>query len=335
MIKLSYIFPILALGLLGCSKTEKTVQTVEELPIVQLGVAHKEEVPQKKSYTANVEADNTNNIAPSVANRIKTINVEVGDKVHKGQVLVTLDRANIDQVKVQLDNVQREYDRAVKLLEIGAGTQQAVDQQRAQLDALVTQYNNLLENTSLVSPINGVVTARNYDPGDMTGAQPVLTVGQITPQVKVLINVTENDLSKVKSGMPVTVTFDAYPEEIFSGKISRIYPTVDSSTRTFQSEILISNPEAKILPGMFARVNMELGSEMNTVVPDRAVVKQTGSGNKYVYVYKDGKVNFNRVELGQRLGDRYELLSGVEDGDSIVISGQTRLADGIAVEVLR
>ncbi len=324
------------ISLVACSKSDKSqIVEVEELPIVQLDVAHVEEVPQNKTYTASVEADNTNNISPSVANRITAINVEVGDKVHKGQTLVTLDRANIDQVKVQLDNAQREYDRAVKLLDIGAGTQQSVDQLKAQLDGYKTQYDNLLENTVLTSPINGVVTARNYDPGDMTGTQPVLTVGQITPQVKVIIAVTENDLTKVRQGMPVVVTFDAYPDEEFNGKISRIYPTVDPSTRTFQSEILISNPQAKILPGMFARVSMDMGTQRNTVVPDRAIVKQTGSGNKYVYVYKDGHVSFNRVELGQRLGDRYELISGVSDGDSIVVTGQTRLADGVAVEVLR
>ena len=147
------------------------------------------------SYTATVEADNSNNIAPSSPNRIKTINVEVGDRVSRGQVLVTLDRANIDQLKVNLDDAQREYNRAKKLLEIGAGTQQAVDQLLTKLEATRTQYKNLLENTVLTSPISGVVTARNYDPGDMTGNLPVLTVGQITPIVKVMIHPAEADLS--------------------------------------------------------------------------------------------------------------------------------------------
>ena len=255
--------------------------------------------------------------------------------MRKGQVLVTLDRANIDQVKVNLDNTQREYDRAVQLLNIGAGTQQSVDQMKAQLDALKTQYANLEENTVLRSPITGVVTARNYDPGDMTGNLPVLTVGQIAPQVKVIINVTENDLTLVEPGKPVSVVFDALPGEEYAGKISRIYPTVDPATRTFKSEILISSPQGRILPGMFARVNMDLGSQRNVVVPDRAIVKQSGSGNKYVYVYRDGHVAYNKVEVGQRLGDSYELISGIEDGDSIVISGQSRLADGVEVEVIR
>jgi len=327
----------MAVALNACSGKDEAAKAVdkEELPRVELDAAFSRDVPRKKSYTANVEADNTNNISPSTPNRIKQINVEVGDPVRRGQVLVTLDRANIDQVKVNLDNIQREYDRAVQLLNIGAGTQQSVDQMKAQLDALKTQYANLEENTVLRSPINGVVTARNYDPGDMTGNLPVLTVGQITPQVKVIINVTENDLTLVQPGKPVTVVFDALPGEEYSGKISRIYPTVDPATRTFKSEILISNSKGQILPGMFARVNMDLGTQRNVVVPDRAIVKQSGSGNKYVYVYRDGHVSYNKVEIGQRLGDSYELLSGIEDGDSVVISGQSRLADGIEVDVIR
>ncbi len=335
--KAIYITAIAAtIALCGCSKSEeKTANAEPELPRVQLGVAQARMVPQGKTYTATVEADNSNNIAPSMANRIKTINVEVGDRVSRGQVLVTLDRANIDQIKVNLENIQREYDRAVKLLEIGAGTQQQVDTYKTQLDAYRTQYDNLLENTVLRSPINGVVTARNYDPGDMTGQLPVLTVGQITPIVKVMIHPAEAEMTKIKTGMPVTVTFDAFPGQDFSGKISRIYPTVDPATRTFTCEINVNNPKGEIKPGMFARVSITLGEENNVVVPDQAVVNQTGSGNKYVYVYRDGAVSFDRVELGQRLGAEYEVLSGITSGDSVVIAGQNALADGVRVQVVK
>ena len=319
----------------GKSDTPQVAQAAEELPRVEVDVAKAMDVDQIKEYTANVEADNTNNIAPSSPNRIKSINVEVGDHVRKGQVLVTLDPSNADQLKVRLDNAEREYNRAVQLLEIGAGTRQAVDQMKTEYDAAKTQYHNLMENTVLVSPISGVVTARNYDPGDMTSQLPVLTVGQLTPIVKALINITENDLSKIQRGMPVSVSFDAYPGEAFPAKISRLSPSVDVATRTFQAEVDIPNPGEKILPGMFGRVTVNLGTSNHVVVPDRAVVKQTGSGNRYVYVLHDGRVSYNKVELGQRLGDSYELISGVENGDTVVITGQTRLADGREVEVIQ
>lgn len=335
MKKIQYI-AAMALMFTACGKKESEADAAaqsEELPVVAVDVARSMDVPQMKSYTANVEAENVNNISPASPNRIKTINVDAGDRVQRGQVLVTLDRANIDQLKINLDQTEREYNRAVQLLEIGGGTQQSVDQLKAQLDAARSQYDNLLENTVLTSPISGVVTARNYDPGDMTGSQPILTVGQLSPVVKVLIGVSENDMALVKAGMPVTVTLDAFPGESFGGTVNRIYPTVDTSTRTFQAEVRIANPSERIKPGMFARVSFDMGTQNRVVVPDRAVVKQTGSGNKYVYVYKNGRVSYNKVELGQRLDDAYELIEGVGNGDTVVIAGQSRLADGVAVTI--
>ena len=331
-----YIMP-LAMILTACGNDDKGGETdvKDELPQVEISTVAVESVPQIKEYTSNVEAENINNISPSAPNRIKSIAVEVGDPVRRGQTLVVMDGANITQSKINLDQIEREYNRAVQLLEIGAGTQQAVDQLKAQLDAARSQYDNLLENTQLISPINGVVTARNYDPGDMTGNQPVLTVGQLTPAVKVIVNISESDLALIRRGMPVDVRFDAFEGREFTGRIARIYPTVDPATRTFTAEIAINNGDGAIKPGMFARVSMNLGERSSVVVPDRAVVKQSGSGNKYVYVYSKGKVSYNRVELGRRLDNTYELLSGVADGDTVVISGQTRLADGVAVEIIK
>ena len=321
---------ILALAAVSCSKDKESGATsaADEIAVVEVSTATRQAVDQNKSYTATVEAFNANNISPNTPNRIKTISVDVGDHVSHGQVLVTLDNTQSTSLKVALDQVYREYQRALQLLKIGSGTQAQVDALKAQYDAQVQQYTNVVENTVLRSPISGVVTARNYDPGDMSGTQPILTVGQITPNVKLVINITENDRADVRTGMPVSVSFDAFPDEKFEGRISRVYPNVDPATRTFQAEVIVPNPGEKFFPGMFARVSMTQNSADRVVVPDRAVVKQTGSGNRYVYVYRAGRIEFKLVELGQRLGDSYELISGVEEGDTIVIAGQSRLVNG-------
>ena len=324
---------VLLLSSCGNKKINSNELDTEELPIVDVAVVNEVPVPQTEQYTANVEAFNTNNISPSTMNRIKSINVEVGDKVSKGQVLVVLDDAALNQLQLNLQQLERDYNLAVDLLHIGSGTQTNVDKLKSQLDATRTQYNNLKENTILTSPVTGVVTARNYDPGDMTGAQPVLTVGQINPSVKIIINITENDLSKVKNGMPVVVSFDALPEEVFEGKISRIYPNINTSTRTFQAEVQVDNKNSLLFPGMFARVALDRGTLNQVVVPDRAVVKQTGSGNRYVYVYHNGTVSFNKVSLGRQTENGYVILDGVNDGDTVVIAGQTKLADGVSVKL--
>lgn len=333
----SLVYLAVALSMAACSSKEETAQIaeVEEHPLVDVLQVSAQDVDQVNEYTATVEADNINNISPSAPNRIKNILVDVGSQVRRGQTLVILDESNTDQLKVRLDHAQLEYDRAKNLLEIGSGTQQAVDQRLTELEALKSQYKNMMENTVLTSPISGVVTARNYDPGDMTGVNPILTIGQLSPYVNVMINVTEGDYSKIKNGMEVGVKFDVYPNETFTGKVKRIYPTIDPSTRTFTVEIGINNPQQRIKPGMFARVAINLGTVNHVVVPDRAVVKQSGSGNKYVYVYNDGTVSYNKVELGQRLNDAYEVISGVENGAFVVISGQNQLTNGAKVELIK
>ncbi len=327
-----------SVAMYACSSSgsgeQATTEKEEELPKVEIQQVHEQDVPQLAEYTATVEAFKTNNISTSTPNRIKQILVDVGSRVAKGQKVVVLDDVNIEQLRVRLENSEREYNRAVQLLEIGGGTQQAVDQLKTELDASRRQYTNMVENTMLVSPIAGVVTARNYDPGDMTSTLPILTIEQIQP-VKVVVNVSESDFTRVHKGMGVEIRLDVYPDEVFQGSVYLIHPTIDPQTRTFTVEITIPNQGDRVLPGMFARVFMNFGSALHVVVPDRAVVKQSGSGNKYVYVYNsDGTVSYNRVQLGQRIDNSYEVLSGVANGDMVVISGQTRLADGARVELL-
>lgn len=329
-------FALCATAITACSSGDNASEnnTAEELPKVEVQKVYLQDVAQITEYTATVEAYKTNNITTSTANRIKEILVDVGSQVTKGQRLVILDNVNIEQMKVRLENTEREYNRAVELLSIGGGTQQAVDQLKTELDASRRQYTNMVENTELVSPITGVVTARNYDPGDMTGASPILTIEQVRP-VKVMVNVSEGDYTKVKKGMKVNVKLDVYGDEVFNGTVERIYPTIDPNTRTFTVEINIANNDERVRPGMFARVEMNFGTANRVVVPDRAVVKQTGSGNRYVYICNGDSVTFSKVELGQRLDNAYEVISGVENGAEVVITGQSRLTNGAKVDVVK
>lgn len=334
-----HIYPaaisILLVTAASCSRDKEQTSlpraVTEEIPAVELATVSVVTVDHDATYTANVEAYLTNNISTSIPNRIKQILVDVGDNVAKGQKLVVLDDVTVEQSRVRLDNAEREYQRALKLYEIGGGTRQAVDQLKTELDASRRAYENQLENTVLTSPIPGKVTARNYDPGDMTGTLPILTVEQINP-VKIMIGVSEMDYKDIHVGMPVDVTLDAFPGETFTGRVKVVHPTIDPATRTFLTEVTVDNPSQRILPGMFARATVVLGSVEAVVVPDRAVVKQSGSAVEYVYVYNasDSTVAFNKVTVGRRIPDRnaYEVIEGLPDGATVVISGQGRLTDG-------
>ena len=341
---------VLALALAACGKDKAENESEkEELPVVKTLKVGEQDVDQISVYTASVEPEVINNISAQTPNRIKAIYVDEGIKVAKGQRLVVLDDVSttqyelaVDNAKAALRNAQTNYDRAVELLKIGGGTQQSVDQMEVTLvnaKNAVAQAERTLanarENTVLTSPISGVVTARNYDPGDMTGALPILTVAQINP-VKVVINVNESQLANINKGMPVDLTFNTYGDEIFKGTVSLVMPTVDAASRTVGVEITLPNSDGRVLPGMFGRATISHGTEQHVVVPDRAVVKQQGSGDHYVYVLKsDGTVSYNKVELGQRIGTSYELISGVPAGAEVIVEGQNALTDGKKVQVIK
>ncbi|MDO5481546.1 MAG: efflux RND transporter periplasmic adaptor subunit [Bacteroidaceae bacterium] len=330
-----------ALALLAVScgnKSEEKAEATQAQEKVQVKIAKvtSADIPQTETYTATVESDVKNNIAPNASYRIEKIYVEVGDQVRKGQVLVQLDASSMQQMKLQLENQKVEFGRTEQLYQVGGASKAEYDNAKMQLDVISTQYKQLVENTQLLSPISGVVTARNYDNGDLysSGAGPVLTIEQTNP-VKVMVNISEEYYKKVYKGMTVDIALDAYKGETFNGKVTVVYPTVDVATHTFPVEVTISNPAQKVRPGMFARATVNFGSLNHVLVPDEALVKQIGAGDRYVYVYKDGKVSYNKVELGQHIGTNYEIISGVNPGDEVVIAGQARLANGKEVEVVK
>ena len=322
----------------GNNASKQTEQAAAEVaavdPTVSVAQVFVREVPQEAVYTSTVQAYVKNNIAPQMAGRITKINVEIGDFVKEGQILAEIDKAQLLQAQLQLQNQEVELQRLKSLYEEGGLSQSDYDAIQMQYNVLKTQVENLIDNTTLRSPINGVVTARNYDVGDMYAmSMPIFTVEQIVP-VKLLVGVSETDYSKVKKGDSVVVTADAIPGKTFYGKVNRIYPTVDPATRTFTVEVKIDNNYKTLRPGMFVRATINFGTNTNVVIPDVAVVKQQGSGERFVYVLNaDNTVTYKKVVLGRRMGAEYEVLEGLEDGDRIVIGGQIRLKDGVKVIV--
>jgi len=334
------IFGIVAIAALAASCANfKSKNAVEEevapvTPKVTIAQVGKQLVPQVNVYTSTVQANVVNNIAPQSNLRIKTINAEIGDFVTKGQVLARMDVATLEQTKLQLVNDSTEVERIRGLYEVGGVSKSDLDAIMLSYNVRKTSYQNLLENTILRSPVTGVVTARNYDMGDMYSmGQPIFTVQEITP-VKLLVAVSESDYTKIRKGDKVEIEVDALPDEKFVGSIERIYPTIDATTHTFNVEVRVANRDRKLRPGMYARVSVNFGANDSVVIPDKALVRLQGSGDKFVYVYnpETKKVSFVKVDLGVRFDNMAEILSGVQDGAYVVTEGQIRIKDDIEVE---
>ena len=338
-IKLSIIALAVVALMTACGqKDTKTATPGQEAqkaaPVVSVITAQAEDVDITNTFTSNIEAYATNNIVSQSAGRIASINAEVGQKVRKGQLLARMDDVNLAKTRLQYINDSTELARLTELYNIGAVAQADYDMAKLSLNMTKKTYYNLAENTYLRSPINGVVTARNYDRGDMYSmTQPIFVVQQIQP-VKMLINMSESLFPQVNTGMEFDIDVDSYPGETFKGKVNLIYPTISSTTHTFPVEVISENKDMRLRPGMFARVTANFGTNHNVVIPDIAVVKQQGSGEHFVYVLQpDNTVKYTLVELGKRLGNRYEIISGINEGDRIVTEGQVRLKDGVAVTV--
>ena len=333
-----YILPLFACAILAsCGNKKKEEVVADVLPEVKIAAVTSENIAQTEVYSATVESDVKNNISPNTPYRIEKILVDVGDQVRKGQLLVQLDASNLHQLKLQIENQKIEFNRTSELYNVGGASKAEYDNAKMQLDLLQTQYKQMSQNTQLYAPISGVVTARNYDNGDMySSANPILTIEQTNP-VKIMVNISEIHYKDVKRGQKVNIELDSYPGEQFTGTVTIINPSIDISTHTFLTEVTISNPHQKVRPGMFARATINFGSENHVLVPDEALVKQIGAGDRYVYVYDEQAqtVSYNKVELGKHIGKKYEIISGVNNGDKVVIAGHTRLANGKKVKVVK
>ena len=304
-------------------------------PTVEVVSASSRDVAQESTYSSSVEAYATNNIMPQSGARIRKINVEVGDYVGKGQILAEMDRFQLEQLELQIQNDEVEYARLKGLYEEGGVSQSDFEAAELGYKVRKTNYQNLLENTILRSPITGYVTARNFDVGDMFSmSAPLFTVQQVVP-VKLLVGISENEYTKVKKGDVVSITVDALPGRSFSGKVSRLYPTINAATHTFNAEVIVQNADRALRPGMFARVTVNFGTNHRIVLPDRCIVKQEGTGQKFVYLLNnDDTVSYVPVTLGRHMGAEYEVVDGVKEGDTVVSKGHATLKDGIKVVVL-
>ena len=318
----------------GQQASQAAAPQEQQAPLVSVITAARENVPQTSVYSSTVQANVINNIAPQSGGRIQKLNVEIGDYVSKGQVLAQMDRVQLEQAELKLRNDETELERVRALLAQGGISQADFDQLELACKVSRTTYNNLLENTVLRSPVSGVVTARNYDRGDMYAmAQPIYTVQQITP-VKVLVPISETDYTRVKKGDKVTLSADALPGKSFTGTVSRLYPTMDAATHTFNVEVLVQNSKRELRPGMYARVTVNFGDSYSITVPDSAVSKMQGAGTRSVFVIDDaGVASIRVVTLGRHFDGKYEILSGLEEGDRVVVKGNSTLKAGQSVRI--
>lgn len=324
---------IVAAALCGCGRKAAPVAEEEPKVLTKTATAHAATVVLSEEFTSEIEPYKENDITPAASGvHIDRILVDIGSRVQQGQLLLTLDPTQYNQQLVQLRTVEDDYNRLKPVYEAGGISAQQIEQARAQLDVQREVVKNLKKNIEFRSPITGVVTARNAEAGDLLTGQPILHVMQINP-LKVIVNIPEQYFTDVKTGIPVELKAELFPDTRFTGTVSLIHPALDPATRTFTVEVKVPNNYGTLRPGMYARTHFDMGRKEGVLVPDVAVQKQVGSAERYLYVIRDGVAERRSVKVGRQIGSEVDILSGVEPGEEVAVTALSKLGDGVEVEV--
>ncbi len=324
------------LALTGCgSKTAETV-SVERVEKVRTSPLGYETVSRKIELSSTLNGYEELNISPSVTGIISKINVEVGDRVKKGDTLVVMDQQQLNTTRLTYANLQVEMKRMEALMESEVISQQVYDQTKLALEQTAEALRFLTENTFVTAAFDGVIAAKNYEDGELyAGAMPILQLSQIN-RLKAYINVPETFFPIVKEGMKVEVRSDIYADKVFPATIEIVYPTIDPATHTFSIKLDIPNKSELIRPGMYIRTTLDMGQTDKLVVPYQSVLRLIGSNNRYVFVDEGGVAKRVFVELGERHDQIVEIRSDeLKVGDMIVTQGQAKLIDGVKLDVVK
>ncbi|MGB5823414.1 MAG: efflux RND transporter periplasmic adaptor subunit [Proteocatella sp.] len=264
--------------------------------------------------------------------------------------------ARISQAKAQLDLTKVTYERIASLYEAGGATKAQLDEITAKKIADENTYKLAMEaealaksrlekaqaglelsqtklsDTTINSPIDGIVMKKLVEEGEVTGAgYPVVAVGRVNV-VDAEIGVSDKDIQDIEIGETVKVYLYGL-NKVFNGVVHEIGPTADPATRTFAVKVAIQNPNFEIRPGMVAKVKIPISSTQGIQVPLSSVITKSDGQMVFVYDEQTGTVKKQLVQTGKIVKDQIEIISGLKDKDNVVIQGQFRLHNGDSVKV--
>ncbi len=352
-----FLIPALALSacLIGCGKEEapppeiiRPVKTIKVAP-ARGGL--------KRTFSGAARAAQEASLAFRVGGKVVEIRVDVGDEVKKGQVLARLDahdyeldvknlESNLESSRAAAKSSENSYQRAKGLYENNSISKDDLDAAEAQrnsdraqveaFEAQLEQSRNQLSYAELKAPFGGFVSNKSLEEFETVSAgQAVMSL--IDPgSLKVKLGIPEGLIARVKAGQEVAVTFESLPDRTFAGKVSEVDVALDGATGTYPVTVKLVETGAGIRPGMAAEVtfSFEFKGGPGIVVPTSAILEDIQTGERYVWVYRDGRVKKNKVETGTLVTEGIEIVSGLAGGEEVVTAGVTRIEEGQEVRLL-
>ncbi len=357
---------VLTLVVLNCNRTVSDKEDESEKVPVKVQAVQLGNVVQSISYNGDIEAEFEVKVFSKIPDRIEKLNVDEGDFVNKGDPIAIIFATTIEQgvrqaeahlasAKAQESNLLLEYDRAKRLSKEDAMSKQQYDTIEAQYQsaqaqveqaqAALASVKSQLQDATVTAPISGIIGKRYYESGDLAAPQlPIVSIVQMD-RVKVNFDATESDLGKLKVGQEAQVKVKSYPDLIFKGKVSKISPVLDPITRMAPVEVLISNRDKKLKPGMFAGITVITGVLSDVIaIPRYTTIERTSLEkvrgrdmvikNYAVFVINDGIAHQRDLDVEYVNDENIAIRSGLKVGDKIVVDGQNNLRDGMQVNVV-
>lgn len=339
-----------AVAALACSEApEAPVSFARPVVVQRVEVVTLEE---RIEATGELGAKEEATIASEVPGRITALEVDEGDQVEEGSLLLLIDpqkreleladaRARQTEARVSIEEKQRELARIQQLYDRDIASSQALDRAKTALSlarsrgqaaaAKVGVAARAVEDSQVRAPFSGWLASREVSRGEYVKVGQALFDLVALDPIEVEFSLAERDSARVVLGQEVTVRVSPYPDEVFMGKVSVISPRIDRRTRTLRVKARIQNADGRLRPGLFARADLGIATREGALIVPHEAVLLRAEGQIVYTVDDDDRVHRVVVETGLHQGGRIEIISGLAAGDQVVIRGHAALSDGMLV----
>ncbi len=343
MKRISAILLAFLIMMTACSSKKEEVTTKIKLPLVKVATTEMKNYAPVMELSGTMYAHKEANLASILPGKLEKFHISEGDDVKKGQLIAELSGELLTTAKIEYETYKKDFGRVKRLYEKGSLPEQKFDHVKAQYEAKEATYKLVKKNTEIRAPFAGTITEKMIEEGEtFMILNPGLKVGYSHASgvarlmdlktIEVEMEVNEKEINLYKKDMPVKVIADAYPDEIWNGKITKIAYTFDTMTKTAKVTAEIDNPFKKLKPGMFCKIHIPVTETKNIFVPLKAIQRQAATGFDFVYSIENNVAKKNKVKRIYTDGD-FVAVSGLSVGQTIVIDGKSKIKDGSKVKV--
>jgi RND family efflux transporter MFP subunit len=323
----------------GQEKGKEGAQKAKPVPVVAVQKAQVAPISRTLELTGTATPTRQARLASPGEGPIQNCRVREGDLVKQGERVLTIGRsgAAAAQVTAMAESVKEqaaELNRTKILVQSGAIPGSQLDTARAKYEgaqALMAKARESAGDYSVAAPWGGVVSKVLVKDGDFVAPRAPLVEMYDPNSLVIRLAIPEAQSTLVLKGMPVKVQMDAYPGKTFEGKISLVYPDLDTRMRTRTAEVKLDYPVA-LIPGMFARLQVVIETVADAVVVPGDAVLVLPNGEKVAFIIKDGKAQRRVLQTGLEAGGQVQIVSGVQPGETVVTAGNEKLKDGMEVK---